>query len=100
MAIYVKPTNQASGNVFDIHDDAVDLLLRPVNDDVACPWDADISVENGVVTITGGIAPSGTGGKCTCQCSVDQFSRYYILEVPQGNTELQNALNAAGWILD
>lgn len=98
--MYIKPTKAAKGSIFDIHESAMDMLLYPTNDEVPCPWDADISVENGVVTLSGGLGPSGgsTGSHCTCTVRVDDFSKYYKLEVPDNDEELVRAVQEAGWV--
>lgn len=98
--MYIKPTKEAKGNIFDIHDDAMDLLIYPVNNEVPCPWDADIDVSDGVVTLSGGLGPSGgsPGSYCTCKVRVDDFSKYYKLEVPEDDEDLIRALQEAGWV--
>ena len=98
--MYIKPTKEAKGSIFDIHEDTIDCLLYPANDDVPCPWDADIEVVGGKVVIVGNLGPSGPatkGANCTCECSVEDFVKYYRLECPDDNDELLNALSAAGW---
>ena len=98
--MYIKPTKEAKGNIFDIHEDAMDLLLYPANDEVPCPWDADIDVRDGKVYIVGGLGPSGQprGGICRCECFINDFSNYYKVGAPNNNEELISALTAAGWI--
>lgn len=100
--MYIKPTKEAKGSIFDIHERAIDILLYPTNDEVPCPWDADISIENGVVTLYGGLGPSGgsAGSHCTCTVRVDDFSKYYKLEVPDNDKELVRAVQEAGWVED
>ena len=98
--MYIKPTKEANGNIFDAHEDAMDLLLYPVNDEVPCPWDADIDVRDGKVYIVGGLGPSGPrGANCNCECFIEDFTKYYRLEVPDDHCDdhcqyhgLQNAL--------
>lgn len=97
--MYIKPTKEAEGNIFDIHDDAMDLLIYPANDEVPCPWDADIEVFDGKVKIVGSLGPNGPRGAiCSCQCFIDDFAKYYRLEAPNDNKELIAALSAAGWV--
>lgn len=98
--MYIKPTKEANGNIFDVHESAMDILLYPTNDEVPCPWDADIDVADGVVTLFGGLGPSGgsPGSHCICKVRVDDFSKYYKLEVPEDDEELIRALQEAGWV--
>lgn len=96
--MWIVPTKEANGSIFDIHEDAADILLYPANDDVPCPWDADIEVANGRVIIVGNLGPGGTArATCQCSCPVEDFSKYYKLEVPYDNNELMNALYEAGY---
>lgn len=96
--MFIKPTKEVKGNIFDIHDDAMDLLIYPTTDEVPCPWDADISIENGKVILVGSLGPSGPkGAYCRCECLVSDFTKYYKLEAPDDNDDLLNALSDAGW---
>lgn len=98
--MYIKPTKEAKGSIFDVHESAIDMLLYPLNDEVPCPWDADINVENGVVTLSGGLGPGGgaPGSYCTCTVRVDDFNKYYKLEVPENDEELIRAVQESGWV--
>lgn len=97
--MFIKPTKVAEGNIFDIHEDAMELQIYPANENVPCPWDADIDVSNGKVKIVGGLGPNGPRGAiCSCQCLIDDFSKFYKLEAPNDNKELIAALAAAGWV--
>ena len=35
--MYIKPTKEANGNIFDVHESAMDILLYPTNGEVPCP---------------------------------------------------------------
>ena len=97
--MFIKPTKDASGSLFDVHEEADELLLYPANEDVACPWDADIYVEGGKVILVGSLLPGGArGGSCRCECSVDDFTKFYKLEAPDVSDDLLNALYNAGWV--
>lgn len=100
--MYIKPTKEAKGNIFDVHKDADSILLYPANEDTPCPWDADISIEGDKVIVDGSIFGGSSAdyqhaGHCRCEISVDNFPRAYKLECPD-NPELIKALEAAGWV--
>lgn len=100
--MYIKPKANAE-SLWDINEDvAMEAVLYPANDEVPCPWDADIQVDGNEVTIVGGVGPSGFG-KCTCTLPVNNFDSYYKLEIPDGvvsdmmsDNDIQ-ALFDAGW---
>lgn len=88
--MFIKPIDPNATNVWDLSDE---IMIYPNNEDVPCPWDADIDVNNGVVTLSGNLGPSGPANTaCVCTCKIADFPRYYKLEVPD-NTELQGT----GW---
>jgi len=97
--MYIEPTKEVKeGSIFDIHEDAMDILLYPASEDVPCPWDADIIIKDGEVILSGGLGPGFFGGaKCICNCTIGRFSQFYKLEVPEDNEELIDALTSAGW---
>ena len=102
--MYIKPTKEAKGSIFDIHEDADSILLYPVDDDIPAPWDADITIEGDKVIIEGSIfggsfADYKHAGYCHCEISIDKFPKAYRVEVPGfEESELAQALFAAGWI--
>lgn len=98
--MFIKPTKAAKGNIFDIHDDAVDLLIYPLDEDVPCPWDPDVTIENGKVIVSGGMSPGGGDPYNTCICTlkVEDFAKYYKVDCPDNNESLINALGNAGWV--
>lgn len=97
--MFIKPTKEAKGDLLEIHEDAIDILLYAANEDVPCPWDAGIYAEDGKVVLEGSLAPGGPrGATCICTCTVEDFTKYYKLEVPNDNDELISALAAAGWV--
>lgn len=98
--MFIKPTKEASGNIFDIHDDAAAMLIYTASEDVPCPWDADLEVVSGKVILRGNLLPGGPGAPksmCTCECRVEDFTKFYKLEIPDDNDDLMNALADAGW---
>lgn len=100
--MFIRPTTKASGSIFDIHENADELLLYPVHEDIACPWDAEIYVEGDKVVLIGSVGGGSANnyknaGFCRCECSVDNFDNFYKLEVPGDNEELLNAIKEAGW---
>jgi hypothetical protein len=97
--MYIKPTKEAKGSIFDVHEDMKDSVIYPQNDMVPCPWDTDIFVEGDEVILRGSMGPSGGDYKSYCECHIalDSFSRYYKLECPD-DPELIKALESAGWV--
>lgn len=89
--MFIKPTKLAADLTDDIRDEA---LLYTTNDDVACPWDADITLEGSNVVLKGMIMPAGPGSKGTCVCTVpiEDFTKFYKLEVPDDTN-----LDDIGW---
>lgn len=96
--MFVKPTKASKGSIFDVHDD-IEPMLYPANDEVPCPWDADITVENGKVIIQGTLGPGGPrGNRCICECLVEDFSKYYKLEINNADDDdILAALASSGW---
>ena len=99
--MYIKPTKGAKGDLFDIHDNAMDLLLYPAHEDIPCPWDPEVIVEGDKVIIVGSITGGSsntykTAGYCRCECSISNFSNLYKLEVPEDDEELIRYLRLAG----
>ena len=101
--MYIKPTTNASGSIIMVHEQIeMEALLYPQNEDVPCPWDADIRVENGKVIVSGGMGPGHYGGSsCVCTIPVDKFSMFYKLEIPDevaGDPSVAGAIEEAGWV--
>lgn len=101
--MYIKPTKEAKGSIFEVHADAADILIYPAQSDNACPWDADIFVERDRVILIGSIVGGSANtidaaGYCRCEVSIENFSQFYKLEVPEDNEELISALAEAGWV--
>lgn len=106
--MYIKPTSKAKdGSIFDIHEAAEEFLIYAKNDEIAMPWDADISISGGNVTLEGSIsggsaATPESAGYCKCICSITRFDQWYQIEVPEyiieENPDLLEAIKEAGWI--
>ena len=99
--MFIKPTYNAK-SIWDV---AEGVMLYPADDDIACPWDADIIVEGDKVIIVGSLVGGThshykTAGYCRCECSVDNFTKFYSLEVPDHLTDESTVskLEEAGWI--
>lgn len=111
--MFLKPKANAK-DLWDIDNDiAMEVLLRPNDEETPCPWDADISVEGTDVIIEGGLAPGGIGHgeTCTCTVPIKYFTNYYTLELPESvidtmvsedgkydsYEQLLSILDTAGW---
>ena len=95
--MFIKPTNRASGSIFDVND-SIEPMLYPIDEEIPCPWDADITIDNGNVVLVGTLGPGGPAAtnSCVCKCRIADFTNYYKLEIHNGE-ELIEDLEAAGW---
>lgn len=92
--MYIRPTQNAKeGNFGDILEKYgfeslyYDLLLYRNNEDVATPWDADITIKEGNVILDGSMVPGSAptpraAGHCVCTCSISKFNELFQIEVP------------------
>lgn len=88
--MFIKPTKLAA----DLPDEVLEeALLYATNEDVPCPWDAVIELDGTNVIISGGLMAGGPAkGTCVCTFPIEDFTKYYKLEVPD-NTDLDEI----GW---
>ena len=76
-----------------------DLNIVPKDNDVACPWDADVSFENKNVVLTGTLTPGGPGsGTMIVKVPFSQCSKYYDIIVElNDDVDIDDFCNRYGW---
>lgn len=92
----IKPTRTAI-NLSEMSDDLyMDALLFQQNDDVPCPWDAEMEIKGDQVIISGGLSSGGSrGATCVCTCSIQDFDKYYYIYLPDSYEE---EVTNSGWV--
>lgn len=99
----IKPTKGAK-SLWEIDEDVAMEALIYNRGEAAMPWDSDLTVEGDKVILIGSIGGSDANrydkaGYCRCECSVDNFTSYYELEVPDEflDEDTMEKLFAGGW---
>jgi len=69
-----------------------EIWVADFNEEIVVPWDGDIDISVGKVTITGNVAPGGgNDGKCVCTYNYDFFVKEFSFDV--GDVEDTDLLN-------
>lgn len=75
-----------------------DMTVERVSEDVAMPWDSDLTIKGGYVFLDGGVLPGGSGfGSCTVKIPVEKFNECFTISVSSSVEEIKDDLEDYGW---
>lgn len=97
----VKPNDNTRNLPKCVYDNTYNGLdVRPIHEETPIPWDAEVTVSNGNLVLTGHVGPNGIGYSQMSLplVKVDNYLEIFIDPLPGKEEWLRLALTEYGWL--